>query len=511
VIVRHHAAARATGPLAVDVGGALRLVGRLLVYLSPAFLVPAVFAAGYGEQIWPYLAAGAITAAAGLLLMRVPEADVGVSAREGFLVVTLVWVVVPAFGALPYVFSGSEQLNNLVDAYFESMSGFTTTGATILADIDALPRSLLMWRQFTQWLGGMGIVVLAIAVLPRLRIGGRQLLQNELGGPTEIERLATSIRETARRLWGLYVALTGIVFGILVVYGWTGVDGRMKPFEALAHAFTTVALGGFSTEDRSLEGFAAASQWTIAFFLAVAGINFLRLYRVFVQRQPRAVARDDEFRLYLLLLALGALILFAELLGNDRFAGEAAIRHAVFQAVSIMTCAGFVTSDYTLWGPLAATTIVALMFTGGSAGSTSGSIKVIRHLMVGRLLRRELAQTVHPELVRAVRYNDAVVDERVLRSVLSFVLLYVGIFALGSIAIAVESFRTATAATPFEALSAAASTLGNVGPAFGFAGPMGSFDLFSEPSKLIMTGLMCIGRVEILPVVVLFFRSYWRS
>jgi len=446
-----------------------------------------------------------------VLLDRLAGDKERVGPREGFLVVALTWLVVPALAAIPYLLSGEPQLTSPANALFEAMSGFTATGATVLHDFDAVPRSLLMWRQTTQWLGGMGIVVLAIAVLPRLRVGGRQLLQSELPGPADLERLSTSIRETARRLWVLYIGLTIVLLGLLAAYGWSGIDRRMSFYDAVAHAFTTVSIGGFSTQGRSLEGFSALTQWTIALFIVIAGINFLRLYRALVQRQPGAVSRDDEFRLYLVLLVLGACVLLVELLGTGRYGGEEAVRHAVFQAVSIMTTTGFATTDYTVWGPLAAITLVALMFAGASAGSTGGSIKVVRHLLIGRLLRRELDNTVHPEIVRPVRLNGISVDERVLRAVLAFVLLYVGLFVVGAIGLVLESFRADTGVTPFEAIAASAATLGNVGPAFGFAGPLGSYEPFSDLSKGVMTALMWLGRVEIIPIVVLFTKAYWRA
>jgi trk system potassium uptake protein TrkH len=357
----------------------------------------------------------------------------------------------------------------------------------------------------------MGIIVLALAVLPRLRVGGRQLLERELPGPTEIERLSASIQETARRLWVLYVALTAALAALLAVYGWSGADDELDLFDAVGHAFTTLAIGGFSTQSESVAAFGPLAQWTIVVFIVLAGVNFLRLYMLFVQRRVRTVSRDEEFQLYLTLLLLGSLVLLVELVGEGRYGGEETVRHAVFQAVSIMTTTGFATVDYTTWGALSAVTLVALMFAGASAGSTGGSIKVVRHVLIGRLLRRELDQTVHPEIVLPVRLNGFTVDEKTLRAVLSFVLLYVGLFALGTIALTLDSFRTDTGATPFEAATAAAATLGNVGPGFGFAGPFGSYAPFSDLSTVIMTALMWLGRVEIIPIVVLFTKAYWRA
>ena len=496
--------------VAVDLAATFNLVGALTKYLSLAALVPAAVAIGYSESFWPYLASGGIAAAVGWGLERVTRGKERVGIREGFLVVSLTWVVAAGFGALPYIFSGIAPLSSPLNAYFEAMSGFTTTGASVVAAPEDLPRSLLMWRQLTQWLGGMGIIVLALAVLPRLRVGGRQLFESELPGP-ELEPLATSIRDTAQRLWLLYIALTGVLALVLSIFAWTGVDDAMSVYDAVAHAFTTLPTGGFGTHGNSAAYFGAASQWVLALFMLLAGANFALLYRAFVRGDGRAMARDEEFRLYIALLVLGSGLLLIELLGGGIAGGEAAVRQSVFQAVSMMTTTGYGSADFTTWTTLTAMTLVGLMFIGGSAGSTGGSVKVVRHLFVGRLLRRELVQTVHPELVQPIRLNRVAVDERTLRAIMTFVLLYVGLFVVGAAGLAIESARLGHDLTPFDAIAAAATTLGNVGPAFGFAGPFGSFEPFSNLSKVIMIGLMWLGRLEIVPVIVLFSRSYWRS
>jgi trk system potassium uptake protein len=398
-----------------------------------------------------------------------------------------------------------------VDAYFEAMSGFTTTGASVVVDLDALPRSLLLWRQFTQWLGGIGIVVLALAVLPRLRVGGRQILEHEMPGP-EIESLRTRIGDTARRVSVLYVALSLALLALLVAFGVTGVDERMGVFNAFAHAMTTLPTGGFGTEGTSLAAFAPASQWVIALFMALAGANFALLYQVFVRRAPSEAARDHEFRLYAGLLALGSLVLLLVLAFDDALAGsDAPLRHAVFQTVSIMTTTGYATVDFAGWSALAAMTLIGLMFVGGSAGSTSGSVKVVRHLLMGKILRREIDQTLHPEVVSPIRLGRTVVDERTLRAVSSFVLLYIGIFIVGAALLAADAERTGADLLVRDAIAASATTLGNVGPAFGFAGPFGSFEPFSDFSIVVMTALMWLGRLEIVPIVVLLSRHYWRN
>jgi trk/ktr system potassium uptake protein len=497
----------------VDVSAALNLVGALLRYFSVAFVFPTAVAVLHSETPVPFLAAAAITAGAGVGLGALTRGREHVGVREGFLVVSLTWLLGAIAVSLPYVFSTEVQLDHPVDALFEAMSGMTTTGATVIVDYESVDRSLMLWRQFSQWLGGMGIVVLALAILPRLRVGGRQLMESETPGP-DIDPLAASIRHTARRLWVLYVSLTGVLAAILAIFGWTGVDPRMDFYEAVAYAFSTLPTGGFGTDPRSAEIFAPASQWVLALFMMIGGINFALLYGAFVRRRPRAVARDEELRLYVTLLALASALIAYLLWDEGLFVGEEAIRHAVFQVISVMTTTGFASTDYATWLPVipaAALILVLLMFVGASAGSTSGSIKVARHLVIGRVLHRELDQTMHPEYVSPVRLNRLSVDERGVRAVITFVLIYVGLFVLGTILLLADAHRTGLELSPFGALAASASALGNIGPAFGFAGPMGSFAPFSDLSKTIMIALMWVGRLEIIPVVALLTRAYWRA
>ncbi len=497
--------------LGLEMRGALGLVGALLKWLSAATLFPAALALGYDEPVLPFLVALVVGAAVGLALERVGRgAGPVVGVREGYLVVALTWLFAAALGAIPYLLSGDPELSRPIDAYFESMSGFTTTGASILTDVETLDRSVAMWRQFTQWLGGMGIIVLALAVLPRLRVGGRQLLEAELPGP-EVDELGSRIRQTARRLWVLYVALTAVQALLLALLGWTGVDDRMNLFEAVAHAFTTMPTGGFSTELRSIELYAAATQWVIVVFMIVAGANFALTYRALFRRQPRAVIRDDELRLYLGFLVIGSALLILVLERQDLAGSASAVRTGIFQAVSILTTTGYATADFNTWTTLALVTIIGLMFVGGSAGSTGGSIKVVRHLIVGRALRRETRLAVHPDLVEPVRLNKVTVDERTIRAIIAFVLLYLGTFVVGAGVLAIDTALEGPHVEPIHVIAAAATTLGNVGPALGSAGPEGNFSQFSDVSKVTMAGLMWLGRLELLPVLVLFTRSFWRA
>ena len=423
------------GALGVDIVGALNLLGSLIRPLGLAFLLPAGVAVGYGEPVWPFLVPGLVTSAFGAGLERVTHGKERVGAREGYLVVALLWILVAAFGALPYLLA-EPQLSNPVDAFFESMSGFSTTGASVLTDIEALNRSTAMWRQFTAWIGGLGIIVLFLAVLPRLNVAGRQVLfRTEMPGP-EIGLEAT-IRETARRF--LALSITALEIVVLAAIGWTGLDEQMTLYKAVAHSFTTVATGGFSTEARSIEPFAAPTQWAIVVFMVVAGTNFALLYAGIVRRRLLALARDEEFRVYLVLLAIASAVVLVELVTEGILAGESATRHAVFNTVSMMTTTGFASADFNEWSALTALVLFGVTLLSASAGSTSGSIKLVRHVVIAKMLRREIRYTLHPELVAPLRLNGTVIDERTLRAIIVFLFLYLGVCAAGAVAILIDS------------------------------------------------------------------------
>lgn len=493
----------------VDVVGALNLVGALVTYLGPAFLLPAAIAVGYGEPVWPFLVSGLATSGFGAALQRVTQGRERIGVREGYLVVALLWLLVAALGALPYLLA-EPQLKRPVDALFESMSGFSTTGASVLTDVPKLSHAMAMWRQFTAWIGGLGIIVLALAVLPRLRVGGRQaLFKTEMPGPEM--PLASTIRETARRFVVLYVGLTALEVVVLAALGWTGVDRRMNLFGAVAHSFATIATAGFSTEARSIEPFAAATQWVIVVFMIVAGTNFALLHAGIVRRRPMAFARDEEFRAYLLVLVVASLLVAIELGHEGILARSHSVRHAVFNTASMLTTTGFASADFNQWTSLTALVLFGLTLLGASAGSTSGSIKLARHVVIAKMLGREIDHTVHPSLIAPLRFNDRVVEERTLRAVIVFVFLYLGLWAAGAVVILVDSSLRDLPLTAFQALADSATTLGGVGPGLGFAGPMGSFEGFSDLSTLVLTALMYLGRLEIIPVLVLFTRDHWRA
>jgi len=496
--------------IAIDLPAALNLVGKLGKYLGLAAVFPIPFAVGYGESVVPFVVAGVVTSGIGLALERLTARSEGrVGVREGFLVVSLTWVLGAGFAAIPYLIAGGGQLSSPLDAYFEGMSGFTTTGASVVTDVADLDRSLAIWRQFTQWLGGMAIVVVAIAVLPRLRVGGRQLLEAELPG-AEIAALGERIRATARKLWLLYVGLTLAEVLVLSLLWILGVDDLMTPYHALAYAFSTMSTGGFSTQPRSAAAVSAEGQWVLVLFMAIAGANFALMYRALARRRPRVLGRDEEFRLYLAVVLVASAALVAMVSGFGIAEGEGAVRSGAFQAVSIVTTTGLASADFALWPPLLLLSLFALMFVGAAAGSTGGSIKVVRHLLLAKILRREIAQTMSPEVVQPIRLNGSPVDERTVRAIAAFVLLYVGIWAGGAAIIAIDSAISGVGLGTLDALAASATTLGNIGPAFGIAGPMGSYANLGDVSKLTMIGLMWVGRLEIIPVVVLLTRHYWR-
>lgn len=496
----------------VDVDAALDLVGGVLKWVGPAFLAPAVVALTAGESPLPFLLAAVITTGAGALLDRLTadRRPDRIGPRESFLVVALVWLLVPAFGALPFLLGQASQLTHPVNAYFEAMSGFTATGGTVVVDIEKLGRGMLFWRQLTHWLGGMGIIILAVAILPRLRVGGRRLLQAELAGPVEIEPLTTTIRQTARRLWTLYVGLSVVSMLALLLLRPLGLDPTMNLFDAFSYATSAVALGGFSPRNGSASTLAPVTQWVLIVTMILSGINFLRLFRLLIQRQVRAVSRDEELRLYLGLFATAAVLLLVEVIAGGAASGEVAVRTAAFQAISTMTTTGLAVADYTQWGALAMMTLLLLMFIGASAGSTGGSIKVVRHLLLFRIVRRELLTAAHSDMVVPVRINGISVDERALRSAVGFFALYVFTFALGALGLLIDARQAHSGLNVFEAIGASASCLGNVGAGFGLAGPFGSYAPFSDLSTVILTVQMWLGRVEIIPVVVLLSRSFWR-
>jgi trk system potassium uptake protein TrkH len=415
--------------------------------------------------------------------------------REGYIIVSIVWIIFSFFGTLPYLLSGA--IPNLTDAFFETMSGFTTTGSSILNDIEALPHGVLFWRSITQWMGGMGIIVLSLAILPFLGTGGMQLFAAEVPGPTP-DKFHPRVKETAKRLWAIYVLFT-LVEAILLVIG------GMTPFDAICHAFTTMATGGYSTKQASIAYWSSPFiQYVIILFMFVAGMNFTLSYYA-LHRQYRKVWKNEEFRWYTgFVLGFTALVVIFLVIIHHRGVEEA-FREGLFQVVSILTTTGYVTTDYLKWEPFLAVILLVLMFFGGSAGSTGGSMKIMRIALLIKNSRYELRRLIHPNAVIPVRFNHHKVSPRVITNVLAFAVLYIAIFAFGVIVISVME------PTVDSAVSAVATTLGNVGPGLGTVGPMDNFYHISPFGKWFLSFLMMLGRLELFTVLILFSPAFWKK
>ncbi|EFW89813.1 Trk system potassium uptake protein TrkH [Haladaptatus paucihalophilus DX253] len=530
--------------LRVDWRASVSLVGTVVKWLSVPLVFPLLVGLYYGEGISTFVTTMVVAVVVGWSLERV-EPDPEMGAREGFLMVALTWFAVSIVGGLPYVIAGNDisllsaypylavqsgpsTLAHPVNALFESMSGFTTTGATVMGDIsfETHSRALLMWRQLTQWLGGMGIVVLAVAILPELSVGGAQLMDAEAPGPG-IQKLTPRIAETARALWKAYLGITALeillLFGLHVLGNVLGTPlaPQMTFYNAVAHGFTTMATGGFSPEARSVEAFSAVVQWVIVPFMIAAGTNFALFWHV-LNGNPRRLFEDVEFRFYIGILAVLSAILSVLLYTHQGLvfvpngpavAGniESSIRHATFQLVSIVTTTGYASMDFNTWNSSAQYLMLGAMLIGGCAGSTGGAIKIVRWLVILKSFRRELFTNVHPEAVRPVRLGGRALDERAVRGIYAFTLLYVVIFLVATLLLFLDIERTGPNINTLEAMSAIASTLGNVGPGFQLVGPMNNYLPFSNSAKLLMVVLMWVGRLEIFPVFVLLTSAYWRS
>ncbi|AUX10252.1 potassium transporter TrkH [Halalkaliarchaeum desulfuricum] len=496
--------------LRVNWRASLGLVGSILKWLALPLSFPLLLAVYYGEPTTPFVVAlmVALGVGGGLEQFR-GKGNLG--GREAFLMVALAWLSVAVVGAIPFLVAGNGVVGQPIDALFEAMSGITTTGATVLEDFSAHSNSMLMWRQVIQWIGGLGILVLALSVLSQLSIGGAQLMETE-SRTQDVHKLSPHIAETARTLWSLYAGVTALCAASLYGLHLVGMAPNMTPFMALSHAFTGVATAGFSPSPGSLGAFSAAAQWTIIPFMIIGATNFILIY-YFVQGDWGRPAENEEFRFYLGVLA-GTVVLVVLLLLTDpsiSYPFEERLRHATFQVVSIMTTTGFATADFNTWSPAAKHVLFVLMFLGGMAGSTTCSIKLLRWLIVVKALRRDLFTAAHPDAIRPVRLSGQVVDEETIRDTYAFTLLSLLLFFGLAIFVAVDSARIGLGIDEFEALGAAAATFFNIGPAFGIAGPFDNYYPFSDATKVAMILLMWVGRIEIIPVLVLLTRSYWQS
>lgn len=473
----------------------LHTTGAFLRFFSLVFIAPITVALIYGERrdAAAFLATAIASGVIGQLLMRFRRARTEDLKRvEGLAIVAFAWLLLAHAAAMPFVFAGM----GFIDALFESMSGLTTTGATVMRDFGDYGRGIFFWRGLTHWFGGMGVIALFVAVLPRLAIGGRQLFFAEAAGPTD-EKLTPQIRKTAAALWAVYAGLTFVQILLLVMAG-------MPLFDSICNAFATMAAGGFSPHAMSISGYNnPAAEWIIIFFMFAAGANFALHYRA-LRGDWRVFPRDEEFRAYLGIVVISTLML-AFFLRGDIPGFTDRVRHGLFQTVSILTTTGFASVDFELWNQQSKMVLLVLMFIGGCAGSAGGGPKVVRQVLIARYTLLELRRVLHPQGVLPVKLGGKVVPDDVMRGVLVFFLFYLLVFAVCTVIV------SALGADILVAITGTIACLGNIGPGLGSIGPMGNFADLHPVSKIVLTAAMWIGRLEVLTVLALLRPEVWRA
>jgi trk system potassium uptake protein TrkH len=477
-------------------GMIFRIMGALIFFLGLTMIFPLFFSLYYRDgDLWALILSAAITTGTGAFLFLIFRGNnQEISHREGFAIVALGWASAAFFGSLPYMLAGV--FPSFVEAYFEATSGFTTTGATVLAAIEEAPRGILFWRSLTHWLGGMGIIVLSIAILPFLGVGGMQLFKAEVPGPVA-DKLKPRIAETAKVLWKVYILISGAEALLLMA-------GGMSLFEALCHAFGTMATGGFSTRNVSIGSYDKAYfDGVIVVFMILAGTNFSLHYQA-LTGDFRAFYRNSEVRFYWATLA-GAMFLVTLILRVQIYDTLAtAFRYASFQVTSIMTTTGYTTADFERWPSFVQYTLVVLMFIGGSAGSTGGGMKCVRILLLLKQGRRELSRLIHPRGVIPVRLGGQVVSEGVIQSVWGFFFLFILVFILASVIMSLLGLDIITA------FVSVAATINNIGPGLGAVGPMDNYTSVPVIGKWILIFCMLVGRLELYTVIILLVPEFWK-
>ncbi len=477
----------------------LRILGVLLMLFSSTMLPPLIISLLARDGVGtPFLAAYLLTLTTGLACwLPVRRLQLDLRFRDGFLVVVLFWTVLAAFGALPLVLTAHPQMS-LTDAFFESMSGLTTTGATVLTGIDDLPLSIRYYRQQLQWLGGMGIIVLAVAVMPMLGVGGMQLYRAETPGPVKDTKLTPRITETAKALWYIYLGLTVLCAGGYWVAG-------MSLFDAVSHSFATVAIGGFSTHDASIGFYDSRAIASVAMvFMVISGINFSLHFVAWRKKSISNYFRDSEVVVYLSILFVVFLIVYVVLLGAGTFDGTADVFwHSLFQVISVGTTTGFTTTGFHWWPTFVPVMLIILSAVGGCAGSTAGGMKVIRVALLYKQGRRETAKLVHPNALIPIKFNGKPVPEHVINAVWGFFSLYVLSYVVLSL------LMTAVGTDLITAFSAVTACLNNLGPGLGDVAT--TYANLSAPGKWILSFAMLLGRLELFTLLVLFSSAYWRN
>jgi len=477
------------------------IVGTLLIILGISMLFSVGCSLIYGDgDLIPLLQSIAVTITSGLILVIFFKSKdkKDLSTHDGFAVVTLGWIAIVIFSAFPFYFSGTLDYTN---SFFEAMSGLTTTGATVLGHsdtlmIEELPHGILFWRSFTQFIGGMGIIVFSIAILPMLGMGGVQLFRAEVAGPVA-DKITPRVKQTAKLLWGIYVGFVLILCLILKIEG-------MSWFDAICHSFTTIATSGFSTKNISIAAYGGLIQWTIIIFMFLAATNF-SLHYYFIAKGKFEYYKDHEFRVYFGLCIIFSILFFINIVGTNKYQTDLlSFRHSVFAAVSILTTTGFSTENFNEWPEMSKMLLFFLFFIGGSAGSTTGGMKIIRSILVVKYLFYEVRKLLHPKGVFNITIGENTIDDNVVRATLGFYLFYILIFVFTAIFLSFTGLDVETA------LTASASAIGNIGPGLGSIGPTDNWAHLTDLAKWLTSFCMLLGRLEIFTVVVLFSRSFWK-
>ena len=471
------------------------VIGRILVTEAALLALPAVTALTYGESLRPFLLTALLLVAVGLVMGRKKPARTALYARDGFAVVALAWVLMSAFGAMPFVISGD--IPHFVDAFFETVSGFTTTGASILTEIEPLGRGVLFWRSFTHWVGGMGVLVFVMAILP-MSAGdghGMHLMRAEVPGPS-VGKLVSRMGDTAKILYGIYLAMTVIEIVLLLL-------GGMSLFDACIHAFGTAGTGGFSCRNLSVGAYDSAYfDVVIGVFMLLFGVNF-NLYYFLLIKRFRDVFRSEELRAYLLIVGAAVAAIAADIVHIYGTVGRS-LRYAFFQVASIITTTGFATADFNAWPEFSRAILVILMFVGACAGSTGGGVKVARVVILCKTSLGDMRKMLHPNAVTTIRFEGKPLTDRTIRSVHLFLTVYILIFTISVLLLSLDRFDLTTTFT------AVAACINNIGPGLEVVGPMGNYAQFSPAAKLLLSFDMLVGRLEIFPMLLLFAPSIWK-
>ena len=469
------------------------VLGRILLTEGALMALPLVTGLLYGESALPFLIPMLLLAAVGVLLgLRKPK-QTALYARDGLAVVALAWIVMSVFGALPFVISGD--IPDFVDAFFETVSGFTTTGATILTEVESLGRGILFWRSFTHWIGGMGVLVFVMAILPMSGAQGMHLMRAEAPGPS-VGKLVSRMRDTAKILYGIYLVMTVVLILLLLV-------GGMSLFDSCIHAFGTAGTGGFSSRNASVGAYDSVYfDVIISIFMLLFGVNFNLYYFLLIKRFGD-VFRSEELRAYLGIVAT-AVIVIAVNISHMYDSFWTGLRHALFQVSTIITTTGYATTDFNLWPSFSKTVLVLLMFIGACAGSTGGGMKVSRWVILSKASYSDMRQMLHPNSVSVVRFEGKPVPEKTLRGIHLYLTVYVLVYAVSMLLLSLEGFDMTTTFT------AVTACINNIGPGLEMVGPMGNFSAFSAASKLLLSFDMLAGRLELFPMLLLFAPSIWR-